>query len=520
MTTEIEIVVPSLARSDVFILGAGFSKAINKNMLLANELLKPVLDKLGDQVEPPRGGEGFEQWLSRLAAPQPYLTADQNLERSAAFMKVSRAIAEVLMQREQEALTSTILEWFAKLLFAWHVRKATIISFNYDNLVECGINSQHLPDTGGYPIGVHDALLNLPPIPFTMQEPEASPSTFRLIKLHGSISWYWMSDDMTGATLQRWPDVGSFGSRVGDQREVIRRHLPGRVPFIAPPSSTKSRYLSNPVIRQLWADAYKALCDAKRIFILGYSLPLQDQAAMGLIVEGIGDRMPEIRVVNRDGDAVIGNLAGLLVPKQYHNGEAPDIDDAHRVSELKSRYRVNAVSGDASIIEAADSYLDELAENCAANLTSYSRSVAKIEAIIDAHCRNDQFKLIPVVGSVNALAGGTRYVLLYDQMTVDEDGTLAIPFRFHKTSDDDDDLALTKLVSCLQSDAGVRKIVLREPSDDASPEVRSVIPIVAYQLDSNTQPALHPNWNRLLLIPFKAQPQYRPPDNRAMFRSN
>ncbi|WP_298207825.1 hypothetical protein [Ferrimicrobium sp.] len=375
---------PSLARKDVFILGAGFSKAINDSMPLASELLKPVLESLDGPMEPPRGGENFEQWLSRLAEAQPYLTVDQNLERSAAFIRVSRAIAAILIQCEQSTLAETLPDWFAKLLYAWHVRKATVISFNYDNLIESGVESKHLPIVGRSGVSSHDILHRLPPLPPQRQQEEiptpalfdraypplagetwdfleSDQQTLRLIKLHGSLSWYWIPDDASGTTLQRWPDVGRFGSTPNFQLARIRQDLPGREVFIAPPSSTKSRYLTNPVTRQLWSDALEQLKSADRVFILGYSVPSQDQAAMGLLLEGLSQSGIAIRIVDRCPD-VKERLESLI-----HNHTDPSLAGA---SGGRTRAQITVESGPDPIHGFADNYLSELATDCAATLTS------------------------------------------------------------------------------------------------------------------------------------------------------
>ena len=294
----------SLKRNDVFILGAGFSKAVAENFPLAADLLEPIRTQLGDQLGAavqPRGGEGFEQWLSRLAEDQPYLPSDANLERAAAFQRVSKAVSEILSDHENTALASPEPEWLAKLVATWHIRQATVISFNYDNLVEAAVLSQVLALKDDHQfdsrVTVPDILRGLPPLPPRLMSEETpthvGPSfdqTFRLLKLHGSISWFWDDGDNGGATLQRWPYIGQFLQPRGDQTEDIARQFPGRVPFIAPPSATKSKYLGNRVLRDFWREALYALQNAENIYFLGYSVPPQDQAAMGLIIEGIGDR--------------------------------------------------------------------------------------------------------------------------------------------------------------------------------------------------------------------------------------
>jgi hypothetical protein len=533
----------SLARKDVFILGAGFSKAVADDFPLAAELCDPILERLGDLLSSsvqPHGGESFEQWLSRLAEDQPHLSADENLERSVAFLRVSRAIGEILTERESSVLQEPMPEWLAKLLFAWHVRNATVISFNYDNLIECGVNSQHLPMYDRRPVRTHDILNRLPPLPPSRQSEETRVSniqgggrvamngnyseqtdpwtdTFRLIKLHGSISWYWVPDDATGTTLQRWPDVGSFGQPTGDQRAKISRQLPGRELFIAPPSSTKSRYLANPVIRQLWRDALHALREADRVFFLGYSIPLQDQAAMSLIIEGIGERKPQIHIVDIHAGTVRDNLANLLISYNSCPGEGKESVLGKKVGRLKRRYRLKLPTGDNSIKDLADSYVDELATELAGNLTAYAHSQPAIQEVIEVDCTDPRFKTYPVVGDIFAMNGRNPEAMDFDGITV-ENGIMAIPCRIENLPGDN--LALTKLLRHLQEkENDVRNIVLQLPKDNED-EPYKIAPIAVYRLETNKEPALHPSWHSLHLTPFIVQAPGAPPNYSGMENIN
>ena len=395
----------SLARNDVFILGAGFSKAVSELFPLAAELLGPIEDALNQDLTNGvrrKGGEGFEQWLSRLAEGQPYLSPDKNLERSAAFLRVSQKIGEVLTERENEALECHIPDWLAKLLFVWHVRNATVISFNYDNVVEAAVQSQLLPLCSGYGgsywVRTHDVLNRLPPLPPQrmyeetrvdsihggiqpspvdnyVEQPVPAEDTFRLLKLHGSISWYWVSDDTTGVTLQRWPDIGKFGDPMGDQRAKIARQLPGRVPFIAPPSSTKSKYLGNPVIRKLWQDAFQALQKADHIYFLGYSVPPQDLAAMGLIAEAVADRTPSpsITVVDKRSPKVIENLATLLLSSDNPDGQLSAEARQDRIhGQLITTYNVKEHGDDNAIEEFSHEYFHKLKSHAVDSLNEFA----------------------------------------------------------------------------------------------------------------------------------------------------
>jgi len=116
--------------------------------------------------------------------------------------------------------------------------------------------------------------------------------------LHGSLSWYWSPDDETGVTLQRWRPPGTFGDPSPDDEEARLRALPGRVPFIVPPTATKSSYLTNLVVREIWGRARTALAEAERLIVIGYSVPPEDQVASGMLADALRGREVEVIVVD------------------------------------------------------------------------------------------------------------------------------------------------------------------------------------------------------------------------------
>ena len=524
----------SLTRSDVFILGAGFSRAVNRLFPLAADLLVPIRTQLGKQLGSevqPRGGEQFEQWLSRLAEGQPYLSPDANLERSAAFLRVSKKISEILTYHENSALEDPEPEWLAKLIATWHIRQTTVISFNYDNLIEAAVQTQ----ASRLGVTVDNILRQLPPLPpnlmheedppsritnigkvgYVVNTPKVTPvSTFRLLKLHGSISWHWDDGDDSGATLQRWPYIGEFMQLTRDQTDGIVKQFPGRVPFIAPPSATKSKYLSNRVLRDFWREAFHALQNAANIYFLGYSVPPQDQAAMGLIVEGIGDRKPRIHIIDIHADTVRDNLAKLLVRYEPSQGEQEKGILAKKVTRLKRRYQLQLHSGDDSIKNFADSYIDELATQLANNLTDYARGLPAIDQVIEVDSTDPNFKINPVVGRILAMDGRNPKAMDFDGITI-ENGIMTIPCRIGNLPNDN--VALTKLLRHLQT-TDVRKIVLGS-SKQTNGDAGEIVPIVDYRLKTNTQPVLlHPCWHSLHLTPFivrapETQPHYARMEN-------
>ena len=123
--------------------------------------------------------------------------------------------------------------------------------------------------------------------------------SFRRLKLHGSLSWYWSPGDATGATLQRWRLPGTFGHPIEDEAEDRRRVLPGRVPFIVPPAALKSEHLKSPIVRELWRRADESFRQASRVIFLGYSLPNADRSFGGMLADALRGSGTVVEVVDR-----------------------------------------------------------------------------------------------------------------------------------------------------------------------------------------------------------------------------
>jgi hypothetical protein len=77
-----------------------------------------------------------------LAEDQSYLSPDTILDRSLAFLRVSQKISAILTCCENKALKEREPEWLAKLIATWHIRQATVHSFNYGNLIEAAVQTQ------------------------------------------------------------------------------------------------------------------------------------------------------------------------------------------------------------------------------------------------------------------------------------------------------------------------------------------------------------------------------------------
>jgi hypothetical protein len=301
------------------ILGAGFSKAVHEYLPITNQLGQDAVEHSGLASDPrvPRRpfdeNYPFEAWLSLLAESQPHLTESENRENAALFSRLKESIAYILDTAQTSAFVAGAPPWFYELLSLLHYRRAATITLNYDLLVEVGVESHRLfGAVSEVEVSTRDILWDQPPLPQTGARLWGEPQdTFRLLKLHGSLDWWSVPEDWTGATLQRAEVRSRFGSPQQMSDNERRRSHPGREPFIIPPSAAKSGSYQNPMVKEIWRTAYEALRQAERISLLGYSLPTADPVMMGMLERVIrsGDQL--IDVVNPFPDEIVERLIGL-----------------------------------------------------------------------------------------------------------------------------------------------------------------------------------------------------------------
>lgn len=187
------------------------------------------------------------------------------------------------------------------------------MSFNYDTLVEHAVNSHSIYDWEAGSRVLAEHILNhtppWPPGPGRYGTDDAS--SFRLLKLHGSLDTFWVPGDRSGSTINRLPMVsGSWTQPEPVDESTRRRDFPGRSPFIVPPAAAKSAFYDNPISRELWQSAADALAGADRVVLIGYSLPPTDLVTSGMLAENF-NHAREIIVVNPQPLEVVERLAFL-----------------------------------------------------------------------------------------------------------------------------------------------------------------------------------------------------------------
>ncbi len=271
---------------DVFVLGAGFSKAISGEMPTMDDLSAEVLQRLPNR-DPGLSstleaiGGNVETWMSYLSQDQPWLAQrdnDYNLSRARLILGI---IENVVQERTLAVVASESPAWLTSLIRAWHDQMATIITLNYDTLVERAARRIELAE--------RDSGILLPHIypPFfthlasrtgTAVWGEEPMPTFSLLKLHGSMNWYYSGRRAFYGETIFYANVTPFGDGTSDEEQQGRVGARDKEVLIVPPAAEKTTYFDNEAVRGLWREANDALKTADRIIVIGYSLPQADLA--------------------------------------------------------------------------------------------------------------------------------------------------------------------------------------------------------------------------------------------------
>lgn len=313
---------------DVYLLGAGFSLAASADssvhMPLTSELADLVDEALAKRLAILRGpsldvwsageaddelkaiirslrdrlGHDVEKWLSVLGGGGPWLERSESLRFQSAYFRISDALRVVLAKREQVIAADwfssgaqqqgTCPPWLAQLVERMRATSATVISLNYDTLLEraacqLAFGGEKFAEQRLYPAPMQSVFARRGSTPVVARDlPEIN---FDVLKLHGSLNWLRDPTDRVGITptyIWPFPSNGDVGFEIKDPREHPVSDL-GLAPLIVPPSSNKSSFFEDQLLRLQWQHASRALGRAERVVVMGCALREADVELLQLL---------------------------------------------------------------------------------------------------------------------------------------------------------------------------------------------------------------------------------------------
>jgi hypothetical protein len=306
----------------VLVLGAGFTRAVVPTApLIRGDYGIPTLRNefdsfpaaaqvLRDAQIDGRSDIDLELLLTRLMG-MPYDSADAHHEFALVTTRLLRSVALKIAEAKASYVDEGCLKSFAR---AVSESGASIVTFNYDDLVDQALYQTHAPNDysaqhwhpdGGYGFLCEPSFVTVATAPMFMNDCRSL-----LLKLHGSFNWRCRLGDAGPRSPNQILHRENWFVEtlpIETPRAVLDRieaHLEPE-PLIVPPVLLKSDLTLHPVLRLVWSRARERLAEATRVIFLGYSLPTTDLAAKTLFRETIASRTDvEIDVVSiKDADA-------------------------------------------------------------------------------------------------------------------------------------------------------------------------------------------------------------------------
>ncbi len=310
---------------DVIILGAGASRYLGLPLLndfqsTAARVLG-ILRPLGDEAHAfATGLNWWRSYLPRANVEEMFILVDLLNQLAHHWLEGSGSENWESQESFRYLIPKTILEsqdpgkspfahkqLMEKLQSSWAKRGTTtpVITLNWDAVVE-----QVLPDSLAWMSKTHSRLGQ-----YVVSWP--APCGVELVKLHGSISWWFCSScgklSIIGDEAKLRRTLQEFARRVGPKAfpTVIQcgscREWAVQ-PAMLPPVSTKLERSSPAydLFTSLWEHAMDSFWNRRRIIVIGYSFPPTDVQFRMLFLEGLAGMLgtQELLVVteprNRD----------------------------------------------------------------------------------------------------------------------------------------------------------------------------------------------------------------------------
>ena len=288
---------------------AELAKEVRNRLSCSRYKLPPELNLYEDDIE---------MWMSYLSQAQPWLSDSDVYFNKSLASRIREIISQVLEEHISRVVMSAPPEWLNRLVASWHKRRAVIITLNYDTLVESAarLGVSDLSPLSTKLLGNKQSLhpINIYP-PYLSDIASRSGvgllafggtnTSFRLLKLHGSVNWYYSGREQYFGETIFFRDVPEFEAANDiENRPAVMESLKilarDKTTLIIPPIAEKTTYFNNETIRRIWRDAGTALREASAVYILGYSLPKSDLGMKLFLTGNLPSPDTSISLVNLD----------------------------------------------------------------------------------------------------------------------------------------------------------------------------------------------------------------------------
>lgn len=281
---------------EIFILGAGFSRAVAGNsMPLLQELTREISEEITfnpdkdiqniwdqyivkpnigniisiEETDPNKNHSNFEDIMTFLSSDFSYEDYKDRHLKAILYRYITDSIVKIFERKNQEKnlLQDSWVHNFAKYL---HNNHSKIFTFNYDLVLENLLaQSLEYPNRGFDPIYTIKTMDSNNTSFFADDTRDYWDRSIKLYKLHGSINWLYDPDFQNGVRV-----VSS---------QTLPEYRQGLQCLIVPPTMLKNFELKTKLLDFQWHVFKEKLKETKTLYVIGYGIPKTDIATRYII---------------------------------------------------------------------------------------------------------------------------------------------------------------------------------------------------------------------------------------------
>ncbi|ECP9225457.1 TPA: SIR2 family protein [Campylobacter jejuni] len=305
--------------NDIFFFGAGFSKSLISSYPTLAELSEYFLKNKFIKKHEEIYKDNLEQLLTYLITPLPFKTKEDILKDEASYIEKIDKINNYFMELRGNTTIDRNNKDILILSKYINENRCICITLNYDLLLE-----EMLFLTKEYES--YDAFYRIPikqingrmknnlnsyqnNYPYIVDDNSAE-----IIKLHGSINWYCdqaYSNSPIYSHSAKKINIFSSYFTIAPYKDELFIDLK---PLIIPPILDKTNNYNHILLQSLWRKAFKAIQNAKNIYIYGFSFPMTDLSAVYLFQSAL-------RLNENDYKIYIVNTESNIENKKKRYGE-------------------------------------------------------------------------------------------------------------------------------------------------------------------------------------------------------
>lgn len=292
----------------LYILGAGFSKAFSPGIALSKDILSglkdsdfPDLYRFVKASSEKANGDyvlcNHENIISHILSRRHFFYRDPAVQTDLLRYQLLRFIHKKISISTIKTDADLLAGFLGKLAAS---KGVALASFNYDNFIEQGL--LHYKYLKKKKLGIHYGLpfQRSPFEQVSTSLPKRASEVLEVLKLHGSFNWYKIAQS-TDAAIDKVDIADVFA--LGENDELSEHLFQGEIPVYIPMTHDKSGFLEGNLFPTIWRKFEYYLKQTENIHFIGYGFPRSDYDNL-LLFSQYSQKVKSIVVLNEKREKI------------------------------------------------------------------------------------------------------------------------------------------------------------------------------------------------------------------------